>query len=111
MKPFLIDDHAGAQAALGLRALVGGIEEAIEKILEGILATPAGTLRLLLLAVDNLGGGNIDDCRLVATDDGGKRVRHRHGIGQLEGRGPAGGGRVGGVHVAGNHGADQNADR
>ena len=86
-EPFLIDDHAGTQAALSLRALVGGIEETIEKILEGILATAARTLRLLF-TVDNLSGGNIDDRRLVTAMMAAKEFDIDTGLGNSSGVAP-----------------------
>jgi hypothetical protein len=48
---FFIDDHAGAEAALGLFALIGRIEEAIEEILEGIGLGLAATLTLIVIIV------------------------------------------------------------
>src|SRR3984885_13184734 len=33
---FFVDDHAGAEAAFGVGTIVGGVEETVEEILEGI---------------------------------------------------------------------------
>ena len=41
-----VHDYAGTEATLGVRAIVGRIEEAIEEVLEGIVASWVSRLRL-----------------------------------------------------------------
>src|SRR5271156_2850361 len=86
---FFVHDYAGAQAAFGVGAVVGLVEEAIEEILERV-AEFFGCFAALGF-FDYLGGG-----------DGGEGVREHDGVGHGKERGAGGGLVVSGLRVAGN---------
>src|SRR6267154_1492212 len=87
----LVNDHAGAKAALGLRwTILAAVKETVEEVLHRVvliklLLRRSGAL-LGALALQHLRGGDIDDCRLYATHDAGKRSRGRNWIWHCETR-------------------------
>ena len=96
----LVDDHAGAQAALRRRPLIRKIEEAVEKVLERLLILLVVIRRAQFAAaialpgrcaaspalLDHLRGRNIDHRRLHLLHDRGKGARQLHGIGNRQRR-------------------------
>src|SRR5208283_2452798 len=77
----LVDDHTGAEAALGLRLPVGASVKEMEKeILAGIVLIIRARAALLP-AINHLRGGDIDDGGLNASHDAGKGVGRRDRIG------------------------------
>jgi len=103
-----VDDYAGAEAAFGVGAVIGRVEETVEEVLEGI-AEFFGRLATFGL-FDYLRSGDVDDGGAEFLGYGGEGVGKRNGIGHGEKRGPGGGLVVGGLHVSGDYCADDDAD-
>jgi len=104
-----VDDHAGAEAAFGVGAFIGRLEKTIEEIFEGIAEAAFRFLAAFRLFHD-LSGGNINDRGADLFRNGGKGIRKDHGIGQRKERGAGGALVVSGLGVAGDHGADHDAE-
>src|SRR5271156_16508 len=97
---FFVHDYAGAQAAFGVGAVVGLVEEAIEENLEGIAEFFRGFAAAFGL-FDYLGGGDVDYGGAEFFGDGGEGVGEYDGIGHGEQGGAGGGLVVGGLDVTG----------
>ena len=106
---FFVHDHAGAQAAFRVGAVVRRVKKAIEEIMEGIAELFVGILAAFGL-FDYLRGGDIHDGGAELFGDGGEGVGEGDGIGDGEERGAGGGLVVRGLRVAGDQRADQDAD-
>ena len=120
----LVDDHARAQAALGLRALIRKIEEAVEKVLKRLLVLILIVRRTQLAAAialpwraapfstlfDHLRGRNIYDRRLHLFHNRGKGARQLHGVGNRQRRSAHGQRGMRRADMAGNHRANDHAD-
>ena len=110
MKPFLVHDHAGAQAAFGFGPFVGGVKEAVEEILKGIDRGLRRDLRLAF-ALDHLRGGDVHDRGFIAfLTIAAKALDIETGLGIARSVAATGHGRMCRVHAAGDHRADQDAD-
>ncbi len=110
----LVDNHAGAEAALRLRRpVLAAVEEAVEKVLHRVVLIKLLLRAALLggLALQHLRGGDVDHRRLHAIYDGGKRSSGRNRIrhGQRSGVGPGEGEGLHRRNAARHHRANQNA--
>ncbi len=107
---FFVHDHAGAEAAFGVGAIIGRIKETVEEILEGI----AEIFRLFAFALglfNYLRGGDVYDRGAKPFRDSGKGSRERDRIGDDQQRGAASRSlSARGLRVTRNQGADQDAD-